>query len=84
MINTKRLVDYLVALFNTLYEEQVEIKEVWYILFYLDRSIRVQKSTRGQPQSVKEKMKNYPPYIIKYKCVKPIHNDIKWTDLINP
>ena len=45
LINTKLLVDYLVSLFNTFYEEPVEIKEMWYILFYLDRPIRVQKST---------------------------------------
>jgi len=84
LINTKLLIDHLVALFNTFYEEKVEIKNVWYVLFYMNRAIRVHKSNRGKPQPVKEKMKNYPPYIIKYKCVKPIYNYIKWVDLISP
>jgi len=84
LINTKLLVDYLVALFNTFYEEKVEIKNVWYVLFYMNRAIRVHKSNRGEPQPVKEKMKNYPLYIIKYKCNKAMYNNIKWTDLISP
>jgi len=83
LINTKLLIDYLVALFNTFYEEEkVEIKNVWYVLFYQNRAIRDKKSIRGEPQPVKEKMKNYPPYIIKYKCSKTLYNNIKWTDLI--
>ena len=83
LINTKLLIDYLVALFNTFYEEKVEIKKVWYVLFYMNRAIRVHKSIRGKPQPVKEKMKNYPLYIIKYKCSKTMYNNIKWTDLIS-
>jgi len=82
LLNTKLLVDYLVALFNTFYaEDSVEIKNVWYILFYKNRAIRDKKSIRGEIQPVKEKMKNYPLYLIKYKCIKSIHNDVKWTDL---
>jgi hypothetical protein len=82
LINTKLLIDYLVALFNTFYEEEkVEIKKVWYVLFHKNRAIRIHKSIRAEPQPVKEKMKNYPPYIIKYKCNKPGYNNIQWNDL---
>jgi len=85
LINTKLLIEYLVALLNTFYEEEkVEIKNVWHILFYKNRAIRDKKSIRGEPQPVKEKMKNYPLYIIKYKCHKTLYNNIKWTDLMNP
>ncbi|HIE01768.1 MAG TPA: hypothetical protein EYP59_16030, partial [Thiotrichaceae bacterium] len=53
LINTKLLIDYLVALFNTFYEEEkVEIKNVWYVLFYQNRAIRDKKSIRGEPQPV--------------------------------
>jgi hypothetical protein len=85
LINTKLLMDYLVALFNTFYEEEkVEIKNVWYVLFHKNRAIRDKKSLRGEPQPVKEKMKNYPLDIIKYKCSKTMYNNIKWADLITP
>ncbi len=82
LINTKLFIDYLVALFNTFYEEEkVEIKNLWFVLFHKNRAIRIPKSIRAEPQPVKEKMKNYPSYIIKYKCNKASYNNIQWSDL---
>jgi hypothetical protein len=85
LINAQVFVDYLVALFKRFYkdEPQLQIKNVWYILFYMKRPIRMPKATRSQGQIVKEAMEHYPETIIKYKCFKPIHNNVKWKDLIN-
>jgi hypothetical protein len=85
LINAQLFVDYLVALFNRFYEAEgkLEIKKVWYVLFYMNRIIRMPKGTRGEPQPVKEAMKNYSQSIIKYKCSRTMYNNVKWKDLIS-
>jgi len=85
LINAQVLVDYLVALFNKFYKDEpkLQIKNVWYILFYMNRAIRIPKATRSEAQPVKEAMKNYSENIIKYKCSRTMFNNVKWKDLIN-
>jgi hypothetical protein len=85
LINAQVFVEYLVALFNRFYKDEpkLKIKNVWYILFYMNRAIRIPKTTRSEAQPVKETMKNYSETIIKYKCSRTMYNNIKWDNLIN-